>query len=117
MPAQPWPLDLDYCFIIRGYSESQEPTTIRSEVDTGPAKVRRRFTKAVGLAAGEFVFSYADVKKFWTFFNVTLQNGSLPFAGKSPITGDVGDYRFIEQPVVSAFTEKYCTISVAVERI
>ena len=37
-----WPLTLPQLPLVSGYSESMPSNLIRSETDTGPAKVRRR---------------------------------------------------------------------------
>ncbi len=43
--AEIWPSSLQQCLNSAGWSYSAEETNIRTNVDTGPKKVRRRYTR------------------------------------------------------------------------
>lgn len=75
---------------------------LRSDMDLGPAKVRRRTTANVRLIECAFLIDVSQRATFDTFFNSTLEGGTLPFELDHPITGTTSDFRFVEEPTYSA---------------
>ena len=115
--ANQWPAAL------QEYLEQQEfglvygDTTIRSSMDVGPSKVRRRFTKGVDEMTGSITVKN-DLYSTWeNFFKVTLAGGSLTFEYNHPITGVLTEYRFKGMPSVSNIGGEYFRVSMSWEEM
>lgn len=93
-----WPGTLPQQPLIRGYSRTHQPQTVRTEMSAGPAFVRRRFTAASTLFAESFVLDKTQRQTFWDFFNNTCAGGSLAFDWTDPVTGGAAEFRFVEVP-------------------
>ena len=98
--AEIFPPTLSQCFIIAGFSYQQVPNTIRSEVEVGIAKVRRRYTKAITNITGSMVVDQLGVNTFQDFYDINLQSGVRRFIFQDPITKTDKEYRFISPPVI-----------------
>lgn len=76
--------------------------TIRTQMDAGPAKVRRRFTAAPQRFQGATGFlSRGQLAAFETFFIEDLAMGSLPFLARDPISCTVKTFRFLDSYTVT----------------
>jgi hypothetical protein len=74
---------------------------LRSEMDAGPAKQRKRFTAAPRPVALVFEpLSAAALSQFEVFYEIEIGFGALDFEMEHPITDLVGRYRFVggEEP-------------------
>jgi hypothetical protein len=74
-----WPDTLPQLCLQEGYQETLPEVVIRSEMDAGPAKVRRRFTAQVTPIKSKMRMNSAQKVYLETFFNVTTAGGSLSF--------------------------------------
>lgn len=74
-----WPDTLPQAWLQEGYQETLPEVMIRSEMDAGPAKVRRRFTAQVAPIKSKMVLTAAQKGYLETFFNTTTAGGSLSF--------------------------------------
>ena len=85
------------------WSETPVPNTVRTPTDTGPAKVRRRFTAQVTNLDLPYDLTKAEADLLVdTFYEVTTAGGSLRFDYPHPRTGATVECRFREPP---AFVE------------
>lgn len=96
MPA--WPATLPASPLVNGFSESAPNTSLRTEMDQGPAKIRQRTTAAVRNITARFVLNNAQVADLETFFTTTLAGGSLGFDFTHPRTGVLETARFVTPP-------------------
>ena len=97
MPVN-WPDTLPQFWQQDGYQETLPDVTIRSEMDAGPAKSRRRFTAQVTPIKSKMNLSVAQKGYLETFYNTTTAGGSLSFT----FPHDGADVlRFIKPPVLS----------------
>lgn len=96
MPA--WPITLPQRVLADGYQEPLPEMTIRSEMDAGPAKVRRRFTAAVRTIRCQLALTAAQVTTLDTFYVTTLAGGSLSFDWVHPRTQATVAFRFAAPP-------------------
>jgi hypothetical protein len=97
MPEQ-WPLSLQQLLEEASFNYSKGDTVIRSEMEVGPAKVRRRFTKSIDRINGQITINQRDLNQFNTlenFFDTTLNGGTKPFYFDHPITGVPSIFRFV----------------------
>lgn len=81
-----------------GHDEQLGTNTIRSQMDTGPAKVRRRFTKRIDSFTADFAMTSTQLETLLYFFSTTCADGSLSFAWEHPRTGAAATCRFIAPP-------------------
>ncbi|WP_291299287.1 hypothetical protein [Elioraea sp.] len=96
MPA--WPSTLPGAAEIEGYSERPTDLAIRTPMDVGPAKVRRRYTAGVTAIEGTMLMSAAQTVTLMAFWRDTTAAGSLSFDWTHPRTGEVARVRFTVPP-------------------
>lgn len=82
-----WPSTLPQLPLSDSYSESPQSQVLRSSMDAGPPKTRRRFTAATRAIPMSFTLTNAQVEIFETWFDADIQGGSLPFDMIQPRTG------------------------------
>lgn len=113
-----WPPSLPVNFQISGYQRTVADGRIRSSVDSGVPKVRRRTTASAGLISGSMVFSSAQKVTFEDFFEVTTLGGTLPFNMPDQENGGTHLVRFGEQaPTVSRFAHEHWLVSFTLEAL
>jgi len=116
MAAHSWPDELG-CPLLDGYSEQQNPVTIRSEYDVGPAKVRRRYTTPVTLVSAKIAVNRAQADELLRFFNVRLMGGVERFKMQSPLDLKDHEFRFVNPPAFSALSATHFSVTLDLERI
>lgn len=105
-----WPVSLPQKPLRDGYQEVEADTNVRTPMDTGPAKVRRRFTAGPRPFTCTFEFTGAQLATFKTFVRTTLLNGSLAFDMAEPIAGTTASFRQKSPPrTVSVGGDNYQT--------
>lgn len=84
---------------LQPFSESLKSQVVRTAMDTGPAKVRRRQSVPIRESSVEIrITGQALAAVFDPFFVDTLKGGSLTFSMTNPRTGVVDEYRFVSPP-------------------
>lgn len=115
MTIPAWEASLPQKLLTDGYTESPANTTIKSDPDMGPSKVRRRFTAGVRLITGNIVVTATQLETFKTFYNSTLLGGSIRFSWLEPPTYNTAcEMRFTEMPSWIA-VGNYYKISLSLE--
>jgi hypothetical protein len=94
MPA--WPNTVPYSPVMASYQEQKQSQVLRSDMDTGAAKTRRRFTAAVVTVQVEWLWTETQFATFEAFFETDLEGGALPFDGVHPRTGAAAKIRFVD---------------------
>ena len=79
MADQDWPSDIPQSFQQSGFSDEPMGGVIRTDMDTGYAKVRRRFTSVTDMWSGTMVMTTTELATFKSFFKNTIKYGSLRF--------------------------------------
>lgn len=74
-----WPTSLPQAMNVDGYMESQQSAVLRTAMDSGPDFVRRRFSAITRNVSGSVMVTDAQWETLMTFFDTTLEGGSLPF--------------------------------------
>lgn len=92
-----WPGDLPQDQFL-GTSIQREMGMVRSEMDVGPAKTRRRYTACVTKVQCPIKLDNAQLAVFNEFYEETLLEGSEPFDWSNPHTDVTVSYRFIGPP-------------------
>jgi hypothetical protein len=94
-----WPPGLPQLVAVEGYDEAPPDLTVRTQMDAGPAKVRRRFTAGVRALSLQLDLDSAQVETLDVFFDATLQGGALAFDWVHPRTQAAATLRFVRPPV------------------
>ena len=94
-----WPLTLPRAPLVRALSQTAQDLVVRTSMDSGPAKVRRRLTvNVVPTTIGLPVLTDEQLETFKTFFHSTAMGGAEAFDWKDPATGQPARMRFVGQP-------------------
>lgn len=95
-----WPVELPQDVLVEGYDEKFSLQTIRTQVDAGPAKVRRRTSAGVRLLSCSLDLTRAQVDLLDQFYHATLQGGALSFEWKHPRTQAMSLMRLVDPPAM-----------------
>ena len=117
MPTIVWPLGLPQRPSVGGYQERFAETTLRTPMEAGAAKVRRRFTAAPRQIELSFRMTPSQVALVRTFYEDTTGGGTLSFDWMHPRDGSAASFRFMEPPRVSATAANLFSISVKLEQM
>lgn len=88
-----WPATLPVP-LIAGFSEALPNNMLRTSMDAGPAKVRRRTTANVGQLTVPLLLTSAQVDTLVGFFKEDTANGALAFDFTHPRTSNTISCRF-----------------------
>ena len=94
MSVPNWPSTLPTELLQRGYSHEMPDVLLRTSVEVGPAKVRRRATAAVQNVSGRMLLTEVQLGTLRTFYDTTLKGGSLRFAASDPVSLAPKEFRF-----------------------
>lgn len=93
-----WPGTIPQNPLLPAYKETGMPNVVRTEVDVGTPKIRRRYTKELRPLGWSFIMTTAQLDDFDTFFWTTLGGGALPFDHTDPRTALTTSYQFSGEP-------------------
>lgn len=79
-----WPSSLPQFVLRDGYNRSPRSNVIRTEMDTGPAKVRRRSTFKTFTLNVTMAMDVTELNTFESFFDSNLGYGALSFNFPNP---------------------------------
>jgi len=96
-----WPTTLPQSLHQNGFQYRVPDGSIRTDMDTGKAFQRRRYTAAVEPFSGKIWVTQAQYASLLDFWKNTTAMGSLEFDWKHPITGDPATIRFISNEPLS----------------
>ena len=98
-----WPGTLPTAPLVQGYQEIAPELTIRTQMDQGPDKVRKRTTAGVRQFQAIFQMTTAQVATFETFYETTTNGGADQFTFDHPRTGSTETkFRFVGTPVYTS---------------
>lgn len=112
-----WPAALPSDILSSGFKQQAKSNTIRSTVEAGLDKIRRRYTTPIVDSTVTMVMTFAQHDTLETFFNTTLQGGVLSFGFTDPITSTLSEYRFLIEPSYSSVGCSKLLVSMQWERI
>lgn len=92
-----WPVALPDLPLM-GWGETFAETRVRTQTDTGPAKVRQRSTAGVRNLSLPFALTESQMGTLDTFFHTDTAGGSLRFEWEHPRTGVTYEMRFLDPP-------------------
>lgn len=94
-----WPSSL--CPLVNSLQETPPNNSIRTTMDKGPDKVRRRTTANVRLISFKVFMLNENVSILDDFYNDTTYSGSETFTFTHPRTGQQVTARFVNPPTYS----------------
>ena len=118
MPLPTWPIGLDVKTIASAYDEQPPRIIMRTPMDSGPAKVRRKLSTNTRIIPLDLRMTEAELETFDEFFMGTLLGGSLRFTWTNPRTGDAIEARIVvddSQGPAYHYDGKYCYVSFLME--
>lgn len=92
-----WPADLPQDGFL-GTDHGDDDSRLVSNMDSGPALVRKRFTAYTQSIAVPMVLTGAQYASFLTFYRTTLNQGTGPFTWKNPVDDSSVSMRFTAPP-------------------
>jgi hypothetical protein len=110
-----WPATLPQSFLVQGFSEMMPNNVIRSKMDVGPPKVRRRSTAAPTELMGRQAMTLTQTETLDTFYKDTTAYGSQEFTWDDPRTGDSVSMRFKAPPKLTALGNDYWMVEFQME--
>jgi hypothetical protein len=93
-----WPSSLQEFVNAGGFSYEIGDTVIRTQMEIGPDKIRRRTTKSVDKITASIWVTPAQYTTLYNFYDVTVNGGTEAFDFTHPITGDTISVRFLNPP-------------------
>ena len=93
-----WPPGLPQLVAVEGYGEAPPETAVRTTMDAGPAKVRRRTTAGIRPLSVQLDLDAAQVETLDAFYVATLEGGALAFDWVHPRTQAAASLRFVRPP-------------------
>lgn len=100
-----------------GYQEVMADNTIRSRMDTGLDKVRKRSTAAPILFQLSYNMTSSQVTTLETFFNTTINDGVDSFTMSNPRTGVLENFRIKAPPQITISSGVNYRVLISMERI
>ena len=98
--AAVWPASLPQRFLLQGYREQLPDPVIRTQMDAGPPKARRRYTAAYRPIQGRLHCSAAQTATLEEFHQTVCAGGSLPFDWVNSRTGAVATFQWRGAPTI-----------------
>ncbi|RTL05625.1 hypothetical protein EKK58_07505 [Candidatus Dependentiae bacterium] len=96
--AVPWPATIQDKLERDNFALEKGSTVIRTQMDVGPYKVRRRSTRPIDVLTGSIYLTASEWAVFETFYDTTINGGVTPFELPHPITGALTVFRFAAEP-------------------
>lgn len=102
MPNPVWPATLPQFFQTDGLNEEKVDNAVRTAMEDGTIKVRRRFTKSAIKVTGTVMMTDAQKAILDAFFEDTCKDGALYFDWVLPSTGAAKTYIWMKPPKTAA---------------
>jgi len=111
-----WPDSLPATLLLAGLSMQPQDNVIRTAMDAGPKKARRRYTAGVKTFSGKQIFNAEQFIIFQRFYHTALADGVLRFNFTDPITLETAEFRFTG-PYKTAPIEGRWEVAMPLERL
>jgi hypothetical protein len=93
-----WPISLPQRMNANGFTETLPDLALRTEMDAGPRKARRRFTTGSTAIEGSVTLRASQPALLEAFYRDTTAGGTLAFDWTHPRTGALASLRFTAPP-------------------
>ena len=115
--SETWPSSLPTDILTDGFSQKARPNSIRTQMEAGLDKVRRRYTSEIVDSAVSMVMTFTQYSALEVFYNTTLQGGTLSFNFTDPADDTEYEYQFLDTPGYSSFDSYNYLVNMQWERI
>ena len=95
-----WPASLDQT-VLANLTRQRQSAKLRSSVDVGPAKQRKRYTAAVKQFQASMLMTGTQLATFDAFYENDIGQGALSFDWINPVTDVTASLRFHDEPQVT----------------
>ncbi|MCM2506061.1 Ig domain-containing protein [Aureimonas altamirensis] len=116
-----WPISLPQDFLLSGYSYAMGDGRLRSNMDTGPAKLRLRTANMPSSITGNMILNASQVRTLEQFVNVTTLGGTISFQIRDPqlyqLSGHRALVRFVDLPGWNPITPNLFQVSIKLEKM
>lgn len=113
-----WPTNLPNYVLENGYNEQLPTNTVETEMETGPMKIRRRFTKVFRKFQVAMVMTADQADTFELFYLNTCASGAVAFDWVHPRTRLPLSFRFIKPaPAYQPYGGNYVRVSFAIVEV
>ncbi len=111
-----WPLSLPQLVDVANFARNSSNNVIESQVDAGPAKIRRRFTVKSKLLVVNLDMTADQYNTFEDFFEVGCLSGAQPFTWVDPISQATATFRFrLPPPQLTALDPNFFRLQLNLE--
>lgn len=91
-----WPDSLPLTLQLENLSAQKKSNVVRTTMDAGPQKARRRYTVQSKIFTGTMILTETQRRIFESWYEDTLGSGVLRFVFTDPQTLVPGEFRFTE---------------------
>lgn len=85
------------------FNQQNQPNTIRSSVDVGEAKVRRRYTYPIKKEQWALILTPEQLDIFLSWYENDLLSGVNRFDFEDTLTGILEEYRIASMPIYAPY--------------
>ena len=85
--AESWPVGVPSSFEASGFGYDADSGILRTDMDSGPPKVRRRFTSVSKNMKGTIIMTQAQFQLWEYWFEDVIAFGALSFVMPDPVHG------------------------------
>jgi len=110
-----WPQTLPLYPLLENYVETVPNTSIRTEMEQGPAKVRQRTTAGVRKLSLSYFLSKEQISELDEFYITGLKGGSMAFDFIHPRNDSDISCRFVSPPEYKAANGSYFKVNIELE--
>jgi len=111
-----WPEILPKTLLLNGLSKQPQSSVIRTTMDAGPKKARRRYTASSVKFSGKIILDTEQREIFEWFYHTILADGVLRFNFTDPITLETGEFRFTADYTAAA-RDGFFEVTMPLERL
>lgn len=118
MTTAAWPSTIPQCPIL-AFQEKPQTNVASFKPEVGPPKMRRRSTAKSWLTDVTFRMTNAQVVTFLTFYETTLEDGSLPFTMNHPRTTTNYSWMFSpgNEPTIQRYAPNFSSVQLQLVRL
>ena len=91
-----WPIELPKTLNIEGLNSKRNSNVVRTTMDAGSKKVRRRYTASTKVFNGSMILDAKQLFILNQFYRFILADGVYRFYFTDPQSLDVAQFRFME---------------------
>ncbi len=92
-----WPSSLPQVIRLEGLGAKRKSNVIRTQMDAGPQKARRRYTAITKEFTGSVVLTESQRELLEDWYQNMIGDGALRFVMKDPQTLQLAEFRFLEE--------------------